>query len=147
MYAADADCGDAPTRLMRLRDLAVCPGSSQPEEAKLHRMSRSRPTRLILLALMLCATTLAVDPSRTTERESTNDLRSGQKAAKSQRRFHPLNLLRRLGKAESELGLRLSSLGIQRPVAAGNPGSLQRPSHSTGTSTQMSQGSFDSTSQ
>jgi hypothetical protein len=103
--------------------------------------------RLMLLTLMLCASTLAADPSRTTERESMKDLQSGKKATKSQRRFHPFRLLRRLGNAESELGLRLSSLGIQRQVAAVNSGSLRRPSHSTETSTSMSQGSFGAASQ
>jgi hypothetical protein len=122
---------------MRLRDLAVFPASSQPQEAKLHQHQQEHINATDIADMCTC--TSAADPSRTTERESINDLRSGQKAAESQRRFHPVKLLCRLGKAESELGLRLSSLGIQRHVAAGNPESLQRPSHSTGTSTPMSQ--------
>jgi hypothetical protein len=103
--------------------------------------------RLILLTLVLCTNTLSADPSRTNEHEGMNDSRPGQKAAKRQRTFYPLRLLRRLGNAESELGLRLSSWGIQREVEAVNSGALRCPSHSTGTSTSMSQRSFGDTSQ
>jgi hypothetical protein len=87
--------------------------------------------RLILLTFVVCASALAADPGRTAELEAVNDLRSGSSAAKSKRALHPLRLLRRLGRAESEFGLRLSSLGIQRGVEASHSEALPRSSPST----------------
>ena len=87
--------------------------------------------RLILLTFVVCAGALAADPRRTAELEAVNDLHSGSSAAKGKRAFHPLRLLRRLGRAESEFGLRLSSLGIQREVEAGHSEALPRSSPST----------------
>jgi hypothetical protein len=61
------------------------------------------------------------------------------KAAKSKRIFHPLRLLRRLGKAETEFALRLSSWGIQREVEASYSEALPHPSPATEASTSMPQ--------
>jgi hypothetical protein len=74
--------------------------------------------RLIFLAFLLCAATPAADSRGTAEPVAMS---SGQnpKVSKRKRIFHPLRLLRLLGKAESEFGLRLSSLGIQPEVDAG----------------------------
>src|SRR5690348_1245113 len=91
--------------------------------------------RLILLTLMVCAGSLAADLKTATEPELMNDLRSKPKAAKSKRSFHPLRLIHRLGKAESELAFRLSSWGIQREVDAGKSDALPRPSPLTEAST------------
>ena len=96
--------------------------------------------RLILLTFMVCANILAADPRRTTEPEAMNYLRSKPTAAKSKRTFHPFRFLRRLGNAESEFALRLSSWGIQREVEAGNSEALPRPSSLTDTSTSVPQG-------
>lgn len=88
--------------------------------------------RLILLTSMVCASALAADLGRTAEPKKTvNDLCSGSSAAKTKRAFHPLRFLRRLGNAESEFGLRLSSLGIQREVEASRSEALSRPRPST----------------
>lgn len=46
----------------------------------------------------------------------SDDLRSRPNAGKRKRTFHPLRLLRRLASAESEFGLQLSSLGIEKPA-------------------------------
>ena len=93
--------------------------------------------RLILLTFVVCAGALAADPGRTAELEAVNDSRPGSTAAKSKHAFHPLRLLRRLGRAESEFGLRLSSLGIQREVEASRSVALPRPSPSTEVSAPM----------
>jgi hypothetical protein len=93
--------------------------------------------RLILLTFVVCASGLAADPGRTAELEGVNDLRSGSSAAKSKRAFHPLRLFRRLGRAESEFGLRLSSLGIQRKVEASHSEALPQSSPSTEASASM----------
>jgi hypothetical protein len=93
--------------------------------------------RLILLTFVVCAGALAADPGRTTELEGVNDSRPGSSATKSKRAFHPLRLLRRLGRAESEFGLRLSSLGIQPEVEASHSEALPRSSPSTQVSAPM----------
>ena len=76
--------------------------------------------RLILLSFMVCASALAADPRRTADPATTDAPHSKPKAAKNKRAFCPLKLLRRLGNAESEFALRLSSWGIQPNVEAGN---------------------------
>jgi len=96
--------------------------------------------RLILLTLMVCASIRAADSRRETEPEAINDFRTRPNAAKTKRSFHPLRLLRRLGKAESEFALRLSSWGIHADVEAGNSEALQHPSPSTETSNSIPQG-------
>jgi hypothetical protein len=103
--------------------------------------------RLILLTFMVCADSLAADPRRTIESITMSDLRSQPKAAKSKRTFRPLRLLRRLGNAESEFGLRLSSWGIQRKVETGNSEILPRPTPLTETSASMPQRSLGGPSQ
>jgi hypothetical protein len=70
--------------------------------------------RFMLSTFMVFASMLAADPVRTTEPGAISDSRPVPKAAKSKRTFRPLRFLRRLGSAESEFALRLSSLGIQR---------------------------------
>jgi len=101
--------------------------TSQLQQAALHL----KGLRLILLTFVVCASALAADPGRTAELEAVNDLRSGSSAAKSKHAFRPLRLLRRLGRAESEFGLRLSSLGIQREAEASHSEALPRSSPST----------------
>lgn len=95
--------------------------------------------RLMLLTLVVCANILAADPRRATEPEAMNDLRMRHKAPKSKRAFHPLRLLCRLGNAESEFALRLSSWGIPREGEAVNSDALPRPSPLTETSKSMTQ--------
>lgn len=86
--------------------------------------------RLVLLAFMLCATMVAAEPIRT-EPGASDHLRSKPNRPKGKRAFHPFSLLRRLGKAESEFGLRLSSLGIQQEVEHGRPQPLSQTSPPT----------------
>jgi len=97
--------------------------------------------RPILLTFMVCVSTLAAGPRRTTEPVTMSDLRSRPKVAKSRRTFHPLKLLRRLGNAESEFALRLSSWGIRQDVESGNSVALPRPSCMTETSFSLPQAS------
>jgi len=99
--------------------------------------------RVILLTFMVCAGILAQDPGRTTEPKAKNDLPAEPNAAKSVRKFHPLRLLRRLGRAESEFALRLSSWGIPREVEAVNSGALAGPILLTDASTSMLLGPLD----
>jgi hypothetical protein len=94
---------------------------------------------VILLIFLVCASALAADPGRAGETGAMNASGSRPNVAKSKRTFHPLRLFRRLGKAESEFGLRLSSWGIQREVEGGS-NALQRPSPLTEASTSMPQG-------
>jgi hypothetical protein len=94
--------------------------------------------RLILLAFMLCATIVAAEPIGT-EPVASDHLGSKPNGPKSKRTFRPFRLLRRLGKAESEFGLRLSSLGIQQEVEHGRLQSLSQPSPSTEASTTIPQ--------
>src|SRR5215472_16702112 len=91
--------------------------------------------RLIFLTIMVCADTRAADSRSTNEPVMMSDVRSGPKTAKSKRTFHPLRLLRRLGNAESEFGLRLSSWGTKQKVEAGNSEVWRRPSPLTEPST------------
>jgi hypothetical protein len=93
---------------------------------------------MILLGLVLCATILAADPIGT-EPVTVNHSSLTPKAAKSKRTFAPFRLLRRLAKAESEFGLRLSSRGIQQEVEDGRSQSLPQPSPSTEASMSMPQ--------
>ena len=86
--------------------------------------------RLVLLAFMLCATIVAAEPIGT-EPGASDHSRSIPNGPKAKRAFHPFRLLRRLGKAESEFGLRLSSLGIQQEVEHRRPQPLSQPSPST----------------
>jgi hypothetical protein len=88
----------------------------------------------------VCASILAAEPGRPTKPEAMNDFRARQKAPKSKHAFHPLRLLRRLGNAESEFGLRLSSLGIPREGEAVDSEVLPRPSPLTEASKSMPQG-------
>ena len=94
--------------------------------------------RLILLTFMLCATIVAAEPIRT-EPGASDRLGSKPNGPKGKRTFHPFRLLRRLGKAESEFGLRLSSLGIQQEVEQGRLQSHSQPSPSTQASAVMPQ--------
>jgi len=96
--------------------------------------------RLILLTLMMCAGLLAADAPSTTQPKAVNDARSMPKAARSRHTFHPLRLLRRLGKTESEFAFRLSSWGIPREGEAVNSKVLPRPILLTETSASMPQG-------
>ena len=82
--------------------------------------------RLIFLTFMVCADTRAADSRSTNEPVTMSDVRSGPKTAKSKRTFHPLRLLRRLGNAESEFGLRLSSWGTQQKGSSNPPISFYR---------------------
>jgi len=77
--------------------------------------------RLVLLSLVLCVSTLAAAPRRVIQPKAKNKLTVRPRSAKSKRTFHPLGLLRRLGNAESELALRLSSCGIPRQVENTKP--------------------------
>src|SRR5215471_902695 len=99
----------------------------QPQQAELYPVTRSRCMRLIFLTFMVCADTRAADSRSTNEPVMMSDVRSGPKTAKSKRTFHPLRLLRRLGNAESEFGLRLSSWGTKQKVEAGNSEVWRRP--------------------
>ena len=89
--------------------------------------------RLILISLVVLAGTLVASPRPTTECNSINDLRSTPKPSKGKRGFHPLRLLRGLGKAESEFAIRLSSLGIRRELEIPNSETLPRPLTETST--------------
>ena len=96
-----------------------------------------RPT---LLTFLVCASLLAAGPRSATESEARNDVRMGHKAPKRKRTFHPLRLLRRLGNAESEFALRLSSWGIPQEREAVNSEALRRPGPLTETSKSMTPG-------
>ena len=96
--------------------------------------------RLMLLTFMVCASILAAEPRRAVEPEAMNDLLMRHKAPKSKRTFHPLRLLRRLGNAESEFALRLSSWGIPREGEAINLEALPHPSPLKEASKSMPQG-------
>jgi hypothetical protein len=86
--------------------------------------------RLVLLNLVLCVSALAAGPRNVTQPEVSNKLPSRSKASKRKRAFHPLGLLRRLGNAESELALRLSSCGIPRPAESAEPPGRTAPAQS-----------------
>jgi hypothetical protein len=101
-------------------------------------MRGSRPVRLILLAFMLCAPIVAAEPIRT-EPGASDHLGSKPNGPKGKRAFHPFRLLRRLGRAESEFGLRLSSFGIQQEVEHGRLQSHSQPGPSTEASGTMPQ--------
>jgi hypothetical protein len=92
--------------------------------------------RLLLVTVVVCASTLLAGPRTTIEPEAANITRSGPKVAKSSRKFHPLRLLRRLGQAESELGFRLSSRGIQHEVEAARSMKMPHPPMEACASTQ-----------
>jgi hypothetical protein len=100
----------------------------------------------MLLTFMVCASILAAEPRRAAESEAMSDLRIRHKAPKGKRTFHPLRLLRRLGNAESEFALRLSSWGIPREGDTVNSEALPRPSPVTEVSKSMTQG-FSAASQ
>jgi hypothetical protein len=89
----------------------------------------------MLSTFMVFASMLAADPVRTTEPGAISDSRPVPKAAKSKRTFRPLRFLRRLGSAESEFALRLSSLGIQREGEAEPAEALPHPRPVTEAST------------
>jgi hypothetical protein len=61
--------------------------------------------------------------------------------------FHPLKLLRRLGNAESEFALKLSSWGIERKIEAAKSEAVPPTSPLTETSISMAQRPIVSASQ
>ena len=91
--------------------------------------------RWILLASIVSASALAAGPTRTAEPAPANDLRARPQPAKGKKGLHPIGFLRRLGKAESEFPLRLSSLGIQQEAESGQSQALTPPIPATKTST------------
>jgi hypothetical protein len=103
--------------------------------------------RLIFLVFLACITTLAGRPPRIAEPEPKSDLRSRPKAPRSKGTFLLLRLFRRLGNAESELALRLSSWGIERKIEAAESETVPPPSPLTETSIPMAQGPIVSASQ
>lgn len=96
--------------------------------------------RLILLAFVVCASIMAEDSTKTIEVEAMNATRTKPNAATAKHPFHPLRLLRRLGRAESEFAFRLSSWRIEREVESGDSQALARPSPLKETAKSMPQG-------
>ena len=88
-----------------------------------------------IIFTVVCVSSLAAGPRRT-EPERFSELRSRPQAtAKGKRAFHPFRFLRRLGQVESDLALRLSSLGIRQEAEAGPSPGLLRPIPGAETST------------
>ena len=100
----------------------------------------SRLMRLIFVTFMVCASVLAGDSRSPAEPESINDLRPKLEIARTKRTFHPLKLLRRLGRAESEFALRLSSWGIRPEVEAVGSPDVPRPGSLAETASSTPQG-------
>ena len=96
--------------------------------------------KLTMLIWVVCASTLAAGSRSVTEPEHPSELHSKpQPAAKGKRTFHPFGILRRLGKAETEFALRLSSWGIPREAEADQSRALPLPSPLTETAASISQ--------
>lgn len=103
--------------------------------------------RIVLLCLM-CAGILAAGSRGATAPEAAQPSGPGAvPVAKGKRTSHPFRFLRRLGAAESELAIRLSSLGIKREADVDRSHALQLPSASAETSASKAPEHFGGASQ